>query len=374
MTVLPSVRARAAQGIEAIGVLLVAATTAAPAIVQLAAVAVRDAAFTGMGLSLIRRARHPGVTVRRFPTTRPYPDLSEGHAASAIDLYWIPLGAGGHVVRLSGRIYESIVALRQHRKPQNLYHAALEVLDHGERYTIEMAPVWNDKSPKRGDVCQGPVGLRILGRLRAFQYEVRCWHDGHIPDIADAVASPLRVSTDAGTTSYMLRIVREVPPLTWGKDELRAGEMWNSNSLVAWLLARAGLATDTIRPPAHGRAPGWTAGLTLAARQAATQQPVQSLPRGVSARRVRGGCNARMDHCRVADTHSYDRCGLEVRESRRSSEAAAGPDRSPSSTRVSPEGSVCGLASRSLRDSWGHVRAAYLSLPMTILAIAMSGP
>ena len=44
--------------------------------------------------------------------------------------------------------------------------------------------------------------------------------------------------------------------------------MWNSNSLTAWLLARSGHRMDAISPPAQGRAPGWHAGLTVAARQA----------------------------------------------------------------------------------------------------------
>ena len=52
----------------------------------------------------------------------------------------------------------------------------------------------------------------------------------------------------------------------WGRDELRAGEMWNSNSFIAWLLARSGIDTDTIRPPDNGRAPGWEAGLVVARR------------------------------------------------------------------------------------------------------------
>jgi hypothetical protein len=43
--------------------------------------------------------------------------------------------------------------------------------------------------------------------------------------------------------------------------------MWNSNSVIAWLLARSGLPTDAIRPPAGGRAPGWQAGLVVAGRQ-----------------------------------------------------------------------------------------------------------
>jgi hypothetical protein len=47
----------------------------------------------------------------------------------------------------------------------------------------------------------------------------------------------------------------------------RVGEMWNSNSLIAWPLARSGHDTDAVRIPANGRAPGWSAGLIAAARQ-----------------------------------------------------------------------------------------------------------
>jgi hypothetical protein len=40
--------------------------------------------------------------------------------------------------------------------------------------------------------------------------------------------------------------------------------MWNSNSLTSWLLARSDHDMTQIHPPAHGRAPGWRAGLVLA--------------------------------------------------------------------------------------------------------------
>jgi hypothetical protein len=43
--------------------------------------------------------------------------------------------------------------------------------------------------------------------------------------------------------------------------------MWNSNSVVAWLIARAGIDPGRARLPAGGRAPGWDAGLAVAARQ-----------------------------------------------------------------------------------------------------------
>jgi hypothetical protein len=31
---------------------------------------------------------------------------------AAVDLYWIPLGAGGHSVRFNGRVFEAIEAAR----------------------------------------------------------------------------------------------------------------------------------------------------------------------------------------------------------------------------------------------------------------------
>src|SRR4051794_6348111 len=113
-----------------------------------------------------------------------------------IDLYWLPLGAGGHVVQWNGRIYEALAAARQHRPRCALYHAALEVVLGGDRYAIEMAPVWNEPTPDRGAVCEGPVGARWLGRSRWFRYEVRRWRGGRIPDVAEAVGVPRRVSDD----------------------------------------------------------------------------------------------------------------------------------------------------------------------------------
>jgi hypothetical protein len=42
--------------------------------------------------------------------------------------------------------------------------------------------------------------------------------------------------------------------------------MWNSNSVIAWLIARSGIDTESIQPPRGGRAPGWQAGLAVARR------------------------------------------------------------------------------------------------------------
>jgi hypothetical protein len=118
-------------------------------------------------------------------------------------------------------------------------------------------------------VCEGPVGSTWLGRFSAFRYELRCWPGGHIPDLAEAVESPVRTTEDPSRVSAVFEVLHDAPALTWGRDELGIGEMWNSNSVVAWALARSGHDMGAIAPPRGGRAPGWHAGLRLAERQAA---------------------------------------------------------------------------------------------------------
>jgi hypothetical protein len=184
-----------------------------------------------------------------------------------VDLYWLPLGAGGRCVRLNGRMYEGIVARMAGREPLALYHSALEVHVPAGRFVIEMAPVWNRRDPQRGVVGEGSVGLRGLGRFELFRYEVRCWRDGHIPDVDEAVESPQHLSHDPIRAQRVLELLPAFPRRTWGADEQHTGDMWNSNSLVSWLLARSGHDVTTVTPPPGGRAPGWSAGLAVAARE-----------------------------------------------------------------------------------------------------------
>jgi hypothetical protein len=188
-------------------------------------------------------------------------------SGTGVDLYWLPLGAGGHFVRLNGRLYEAIQAFRDRRGRFDLYHSALEVHVPEGRFTIETAwPIPDDDPASRGVVVEGPVFSPRLARFRALRYEVRSWRDGAIPDVLEAVESPQRLSDDPETAGRVLDLAGSVPALVWGRDELRTGDMWNSNSVVSWLLARSGLPTDAIRPPARGRAPGWEAGLVAARR------------------------------------------------------------------------------------------------------------
>jgi hypothetical protein len=185
---------------------------------------------------------------------------------AAVDLYWIPLGAGGQSVRFNGRVFEAIEAVRQHRQRCDLYHAALVVELDGDRYAIEVAPSPDADEASRGVVGTGAVGSRYLGWWRLFRYEVRCWRGGSIPDLRFAVGPPCRICSDPTVARRLLHLVGTVPRPVWGRDELRAGEMWNSNSVVAWLIATTGLRTDSLRPPMRGRAPGWNAGLEVARR------------------------------------------------------------------------------------------------------------
>ena len=139
-----------------------------------------------------------------------------------MDLYWLPLGAGGHFVRLNGRAYEAVAARLQRRPACDLYHSALQVEIPGATYVIEQAPVHDWSGKDRGVVAEGAVGTLWAGRFRIFRY--------------------------------------------WGRDELATGEMWNSNSVIAWTLARSGIDTEPVQPPAGTGA--WLASRTRGCAQA----------------------------------------------------------------------------------------------------------
>ena len=183
-----------------------------------------------------------------------------------VDLYWLPLGAGGHSVRLFGKAYEAMVAAVERRSVCDLYHSALEVRVAEGTYVIEMTPIPDAYPERRGVVGVGAVGARWAGRLRIFRYEVRRWCGGAIPDVAEAVDSPRRLTDDPACARALLDLVPSVPLAVWGRDEMGAGEMWNSNSLISWLIVRAGMDEGLVALPVGGRAPGWRAGVAVARR------------------------------------------------------------------------------------------------------------
>jgi hypothetical protein len=192
---------------------------------------------------------------------------------AGVDLYWLPLGAGGHSVRLNGRIFEAIAARLERRGSCDLYHSGLEVRVPEGRFVIEMTPIRPSDGAERGVVAEGAVGAHTAGRFRLFRYEVRRWRNGTIPDVAEAVDSPRRLSEDPDCARRVLELVPEVPTPVWGRDGLGAGEMWTSNSLISWLIVRSGLDVESIKLPAGGRAPGWQAGIVMARRQQGQAAP-----------------------------------------------------------------------------------------------------
>ncbi len=144
-----------------------------------------------------------------------------GSEKAAVDLYWLPLGAGGHFVRLNGRVFEAAAARAERRPACDLYHSALEVRLAAARFVIEQTPVRDARGEQRGVVAEGPVGTRWAGRFRIFRYEIRRWRDGHIPDVDEAVGSPLRLTDERAHAQ------RWVAPVRW--DRL-AGALVTSNA------------------------------------------------------------------------------------------------------------------------------------------------
>lgn len=193
--------------------------------------------------------------------------MTEPHVA----LWWLPVGAGGHVVIHTSRWWELLNARREHRRARPLFHAALEVFDGDARHVIEMTPVWGGPAGSRGVVADGPVGARWLGASRLFRYEVRCWREGTIPDRAWALCPPTELRLSAGEVRALLARVSDVPRLVWGRDAFGVGDMWNSNSLISWLLHTSGIDAAQLTPPRGGSAPGWRSGIAAASARASAR-------------------------------------------------------------------------------------------------------
>lgn len=173
------------------------------------------------------------------------------------------MGARGRWLHIAGKMFETIAAALARRTPLDLYHSVLEVRAREGRFVIEMGPAVDDDLARRGVVAQGPVGASWAAALRILRYEVRCWAEGITA--FDYAVETRRLTDDVEAAERVLGLVAHVPTPVWGRDDLGAGEMWTCNSLTSWLLGRTDLS-DSIRPPAGGRAPGWDAGLTIARR------------------------------------------------------------------------------------------------------------
>jgi hypothetical protein len=182
--------------------------------------------------------------------------------ANYLDLWWLPVGAGTHFQRASLALYEAVAAALARRPRAALYHSALKGALDSRPFTLELMPI--PARPQAPPVVSGPVGWRPAGRLRIFRYQLAITAGVALPDEEYAPGPPLTLTTVPRDVGRVLEIAPSLPAHTWGRKLRGTSEMWNSNSAVAWLLARAGLRPETIHVPAGGRAPGWRAGLQLA--------------------------------------------------------------------------------------------------------------
>ncbi|MEP6813095.1 MAG: hypothetical protein ABI990_08910 [Actinomycetota bacterium] len=127
----------------------------------------------------------------------------------SVDLYWLPLGAGGRSVRLNGRVFEAVVARLERRYTCDLYHSALVVTVPAGAFAIEMTPIPDGDGALRGVVAEGAVGSRWARPVRIFRYEIRRWRNGVIQDIGEAVDSPVRLTDDPGSRSAFSILSRQ---------------------------------------------------------------------------------------------------------------------------------------------------------------------
>ena len=81
----------------------------------------------------------------------------------SVDLVWLPLGAGGHSVRLNGRVFEAVAARLGRRPVSDLYHSALEVRLPEGRFVVELAPIPDGNGAGRGrrGRCRKPLGRTV---------------------------------------------------------------------------------------------------------------------------------------------------------------------------------------------------------------------
>ena len=105
----------------------------------------------------VGRRDRPGTAVMSAP---PMP-----HTA-AVDLSWIPLGAGGCCVRFSGRVDEAVKAGWSRRDRFRLYHTALAVELDGDRYTIR--PRHRRTPPRRRAAAWSPLAPSAASMPAAF--------------------------------------------------------------------------------------------------------------------------------------------------------------------------------------------------------------
>ena len=85
-------------------------------------------------------------------------------------------------------------------------------------------------------------------------------------DLSKPAAESGHLHRSVGLTSLMFISLGSIIGSGWLLGALTAAKAAGGASLISWLLSLSGHDVDAIDLPPHGRAPGWTAGLTAASR------------------------------------------------------------------------------------------------------------
>lgn len=183
-----------------------------------------------------------------------------------VELLWLPVGVEtNRFQQASLRLWEAFEAARARRRRCRLVHAGLRLCP-GESgpFTLELMPAW--QGGRGTPLATGSVGFRGADRFALFRYQLHCDDGGTFPDERWAIGEPLVVSRESGVPERILALAAKVPRYTWGRRVRGTSEMWTSDSVVSWLLTRAGIDLAQFGPPPGTRAPGWQAGLEIARR------------------------------------------------------------------------------------------------------------
>lgn len=187
---------------------------------------------------------------------------------TGLELFWLPLGAGGHSVRVNGKVYEALLARAQRRASRDLYHAAL-VAELPDGHPLSRSGPSGTGSPAP------PIAARWC---RARSACVR-WAVAVVPLRGAALAGRShpgpRVRRGRPASSHRRRGRRTTCPR---RRDRRAGADLGPRRARArgdvelqlrhtWVLVRAGLDPSEVQPPSSGRAPGFDAGLAAARRE-----------------------------------------------------------------------------------------------------------
>ena len=161
---------------------------------------------------------------------------------------------GGDVSSAILRFFANLVL--DNPDDKELYHCALEVQCPDEeqgciRYIIELTDhVSEDEAGNVGQILSGHSG-GIGSSSPGFEYGIRLWPNGEVngggPD-AGGQDPYVVFRDDCDKVKEIVELARQIPTNDYSSE-------WTSNSIIFWLLERAGCDTSEIPGPGGGITP-----------------------------------------------------------------------------------------------------------------------